>query len=543
MSCAVNCAGDCGCTTRGTPFPESLLRPEFFCGQLLTDADMTALTAWVRARLRLTAERTGWGVVCGLAVVSDVQRPSRVTVRPGVAVSPCGQDILVPADALVDLSGAVPALGVPCDRPAQQQKEQTKPSADCVVDVSVRYREEGRLPVLGVGRGDCVPPSSCMDSRMNESYKLVAEAVVDPGSKPDGGWTEWKDGYARAVALLERTREIDLRRDPQAAAEWLKDRWREAVRTRFPQLGQRIDDWRRSEDHSDARFAELLYWVTQDRVLGYLETPCLPACPSTAGGCGCGSSAPAVPLARVWLHNDDGEWAVTAVDDQPPFRRLLSIERPRPPEGGGVNLGHVIWRDKKDAARLVRRAGLAVRRMDEWRLADVAAVQALLSEPPATAADAVILRYVTVPDWVGIGGYRTVGFGTDLGMTALEQADDVTAALRPRYRESQVLTLADLTDEQAARIQAARRHLLTQHSWGVTGGFRVTATPGGAGVEVAPGDAVDGFGRRPAAAGAVDPAVERPRSRGRRPRPVVVCHRDPRYRAHLRGNGGGVDAD
>jgi hypothetical protein len=81
-------------------------------------------------------------------------------------------------------------------------------------------------------------------------------------------------------------------------------------------------------------------------------------------------------------------------------------------------------------------------------------------------------------------------------MTALEQADDVTAALRPRYRESQVLTLADLTDEQAARIQAARRHLLTQHGWGVTGGFRVTATPGGAGVEVAPGEAVDGFGRR-----------------------------------------------
>jgi hypothetical protein len=71
MSCAVTCAGACGCATRGTPFPESLLRPRFFCGQLLTDADMTALTAWVRARLRLTAERTGWGVACGLAVVSD----------------------------------------------------------------------------------------------------------------------------------------------------------------------------------------------------------------------------------------------------------------------------------------------------------------------------------------------------------------------------------------------------------------------------------------------------------------------------------------
>jgi hypothetical protein len=411
MSCAVTCAGACGCATRGTPFPESLLRPRFFCGQLLTDADMTALTAWVRARLRLTAERTGWGVACGLAVVSDVQGSSRVTVRPGVAVSPCGQDILVPADARVDLSGAAPALGVPCDRPPQQQKEQAKLPTDSVVDVSVRYLEEGRLPVLGVGRGNCAPPSSCEDSRVNEGYELVAEAAADPGSKPDGGWAEWADGYARAVAPLEGATQIDLADHAPAAAEWLKDQWREAARTRFPQLGQKIDAWLNAPDHSEAGFAELLFWVTQDRILGYLETPCLPACPSAGCDCGCGSSAPAVPLARVWLHDDDGKWIVTAVDDQPPFRRLLSTERPRPPEGG-VNLGHVIWRDKKDAARLVRCAGLDVS-VQEWQPADMAAVRTLLSPPPATAADAVTLRYVTVPEWAGIGGYRAVGFGTD----------------------------------------------------------------------------------------------------------------------------------
>jgi hypothetical protein len=393
-----------------TPALESVLRPEFFCGQLLTDADMTALTAWMRIRLRLTAERTGWGVVCGLAVMGDVQRPCRVTVRPGVAVSPCGQDIFVPADGRVDLAGAVPAIGVPCDRPARQQKEQTKPPSDCVVDVSVRYREEGRLPVLGVGRGDCTPPSNCVDSRTSESYELVAEAVVDPDKKPDAGWTEWSEGYARAVALLGKAREIDLGNAP-VAAEWLKDRWREAEATRFPQLGMRIDDWLMNPDRSEAHFSELLFLVTEDWILRYLETSCLPACPTPV--CGCGSAAPAVPLARVWLHSDDGKWAVTAIDDQPPFRRLLSTERPRPPQGGGVNLGHAIWRDKQDAARLVRLAGIAVRRMDEWRLADVAAVQALLSEPPATAADAVVLRYVTMPDWVGIGGYRAVGFGAD----------------------------------------------------------------------------------------------------------------------------------
>jgi hypothetical protein len=79
-------------------------------------------------------------------------------------------------------------------------------------------------------------------------------------------------------------------------------------------------------------------------------------------------------------------------------------------------------------------------------------------------------------------------------MTAQGEAADVSAARRPRYHESQVLTLADLTDEQAARIEAAQRHLMTQHGWGVADGLRITAEPRY--VQVGAGDAVDGFGRR-----------------------------------------------
>lgn len=407
MSVRTSCAGDCGSATREAPDPETLLRPEFFCGQLLTDADMTALTAWVRARMRLTAERTGWGVVCGLTAVSDVQPPYRLILQPGVAVSPCGQDILVASDVRVDLSGAVPGLGVPCDRPAQNyKKDQTTAPTDCVVDVGVRYREEGRVPVLGVGRGDCAPPANCIDSRVAEGYEIVCEPVVDPRVNRDDGWTGWKDGYDGVVALLDKAAGV-FAGDATNAAEWLKDRWRETTRTRFPWLGDQIDRWNQSE----AGFAELLFWVTQDGILGYLETSCLPACPSTGCGCGCGSCAPTVPLARVWLHNEENRWVVIAIDDQPPFRRLLSDERPGQPEGG-VNLGHVIWRDRKDAARLVRRAGVNVSLM-EWKPVDIAGVRALLSLPPATIDDDVILRYVNVPSWAGIGGLRAVGFGAD----------------------------------------------------------------------------------------------------------------------------------
>lgn len=78
-------------------------------------------------------------------------------------------------------------------------------------------------------------------------------------------------------------------------------------------------------------------------------------------------------------------------------------------------------------------------------------------------------------------------------MTSLQEAEDITAGPRPRYRESQVLTLADLVDEQAARIQGVRRHLLTQHGWGVTGGLQLTSSA--TGIRVDSGDAVDRFGR------------------------------------------------
>jgi hypothetical protein len=65
--------------------------------------------------------------------------------------------------------------------------------------------------------------------------------------------------------------------------------------------------------------------------------------------------------------------------------------------------------------------------------------------------------------------------------------------LRPHYREGQRLDAADLVAEQDNRIAVRRAHDRDQHGWGVAGGLELTSDP--AGITIAPGFAVDGYGR------------------------------------------------
>jgi hypothetical protein len=74
-------------------------RPLFGTGQTLAAADLTALLDYVRTKNRLhNRYQHGWGVVCGLEVLCHDCEGS-VTIRPGYAIDPCGEDIVV-ADAV-----------------------------------------------------------------------------------------------------------------------------------------------------------------------------------------------------------------------------------------------------------------------------------------------------------------------------------------------------------------------------------------------------------------------------------------------------------
>jgi hypothetical protein len=108
---AVKTAGtsDDPCTCKSVPeCPECgglecLCRPRFFAGQLLTEEDLNRLEHYIVEKNKLHNRYLhGTGVVCGLEVVCH-PCPDRVTVRTGYALSPCGEDIAVCQDTVVNV--------------------------------------------------------------------------------------------------------------------------------------------------------------------------------------------------------------------------------------------------------------------------------------------------------------------------------------------------------------------------------------------------------------------------------------------------------
>lgn len=74
---------------------QCLCRPRFFAGQLLTEEDLNRLDRYVVEKNKLHNRYLhGWGVVCGLEVVCH-PCDDKVIVRPGYALSPCGEDIVL----------------------------------------------------------------------------------------------------------------------------------------------------------------------------------------------------------------------------------------------------------------------------------------------------------------------------------------------------------------------------------------------------------------------------------------------------------------
>jgi hypothetical protein len=82
---------------------ECLCRPRFFAGQLLTEEDLNRLDHYIVEKNKLHNRYLhGWGVVCGLEVFCHPCE-GQVTVKAGYALSPCGDDIVLCADDVVNV--------------------------------------------------------------------------------------------------------------------------------------------------------------------------------------------------------------------------------------------------------------------------------------------------------------------------------------------------------------------------------------------------------------------------------------------------------
>ncbi|QUQ65630.1 hypothetical protein [Kutzneria sp. CA-103260] len=395
----------------------ALVRPRFFCGQLLTDQDLSELTAWVLDRRRLGRYRDGWGVVCGLDVDIDTSATGSVVVQPGYAVSSCGEDIVLPTATSFDVTSCCPELSTPCGTPSGQ------PPTACVVDLGVSYREVGEDPVLALGRSACGETGECEDSRTLESFQLVCKEVVDGAEPPTPGWTQWESAYRDAVDIVTQAIAEGLPGQATAAAlaSWLRDRLRERPLRHFGFVA----DWLgQCDGPHPPRFEELVFWIAQDRILSVLD-----------GGCPPGCAGDAVPLARIWLSavpdaTGVPRWVVKTIDPVSPFRHEFGPTA-WPAPFAQLNLGRVVWHRLEQARLDLRGLGVPVTGVQEWSPSSVDDVRAMIGDPPLVDGDSSVwLRYVMTPSDTHLPGWRVVGFAPPKGgdTKSADQASTTQAA-------------------------------------------------------------------------------------------------------------------
>jgi hypothetical protein len=152
------CCGGCGCSSGGCDSCDSLqclCRPRFFAGQLVTDADFNRLDRYLVGKDRLHNRYLhGTGVVCGLEVVCN-PCDDTVTVRPGYALGPCGEDIVVCADTSVDVGAMIRAERQAKARTFDCSPYSNPPNDDCDAAeqpwiLGICYDEQPSRPVTSL---------------------------------------------------------------------------------------------------------------------------------------------------------------------------------------------------------------------------------------------------------------------------------------------------------------------------------------------------------------------------------------------------------
>ncbi len=150
---------------------KTLERTRFFTRQLITAGDLTNEQNYQREKRRLHNRLLhGWGIVCGLNVVATTGSQI-VTICPGYALSPQGDEIFLPSEVTFDLtqfSQGQASPCTPCGSIAVAAIDTTKPFY-----IAIKYTECLSSPVR-VSPIDCgCDDDACEYSRIRDSFEIT----------------------------------------------------------------------------------------------------------------------------------------------------------------------------------------------------------------------------------------------------------------------------------------------------------------------------------------------------------------------------------
>ncbi len=358
----------CGPEGQALCEPQCLVQPRFFCGQLLTDQDLTALLDWAKGKFQLDRHIHGWGVSCGLQVRCDPEQAGGVIIEPGYAVDGCGNDIVLCEPAPLSLSDACEIPETPCADLAQSKRETPKLEARSMaglkaragsitaVDVFVRYHSTDIMPLPALGRGACAEREACEFSRTQEGHELYWQEVNAEADPLHSSLAEWERCYflsSRQVVdrFIERFGAGGYAEHLDEIQTWLLEWMRQHPLYQFCFLHDAVCELSAQARSLNQQLAYLLFWMVIDCRIAYLSSGCVPGAPGQG-----------VPLARVHLQrqgDEPGDCHVYFIDGMPPHRRPLEHDR-WPAPLGRFNLGQLVWHRMEEVCETLKDTGIAV---------------------------------------------------------------------------------------------------------------------------------------------------------------------------------------
>ncbi len=458
---------DCGCSKckQECCELECLVQPRFFCGQMLSDQDLTAMLDWVKGKSALVRHRHGWGVVCGLDVrcASTPGSAAVIGIGPGYAIDCCGNDIVVCCDATLDLSTCCQPPPPPCNgnAPAPGAQEGgsdvqsfgpfTLPKAEVqAVDVLIRYAETQSDPKSGLARGGCGGTMPCEYTRTHENYELYCKPVNDCDDPSDKDAYRWYQHYEEGLTKLFDTLaklydEGDAQRSISRLLQWLRQHPPHA----FCFLWDYLCDLQHSDQLPESWFRDVVFWIVQDWRIQYLRCEC--------EGCGPETS---VRLARVWLwrRNDSQGRQVLKVlyiNAHPPFRRPVRRDC-WPVPADCVTLAPFIWQTADSCCSPLRQLGFSDIRFDPFEYRDLEDFSTQLRREQIFSCCSDREEAGTLVAYYRqdhCGQSRVVYFGTEQGAPRKQGAVDL-AQLPRDAPELDLRQVFGIGDGAAKRLQA-----------------------------------------------------------------------------------------
>lgn len=152
-------------------------RPNYFCGHLLTDADLTLQQKYVMEKNKLY-HRTmdGYGVVCGLKLTCDCDCKGNIIIHDGFAIDDCGNDLVVCEATRFDVIAALKSKGLLLVEQPEDDCEPKRYYPRCDIKqcfyVTICYQETHSDYETPFQSSCTTAPKQCMPTRVHEGVRF-----------------------------------------------------------------------------------------------------------------------------------------------------------------------------------------------------------------------------------------------------------------------------------------------------------------------------------------------------------------------------------